>query len=180
MFPSGTGPSRHHTEGLGAVGSSWRAPPTVPFNTASAFNGAELPQEDVQLAQAYLIVDDSPVIRKLLEKLLIKEGVPAEKIHAVGDGAKAVETFREVDPGVVFMDIDMPGMDGEEAASLMLMEEPELKVVIVSALERDDDRVRGLLSFGAFEIVQKPVRSEDVARVLNLIEEEESGRGRIK
>ncbi len=127
-----------------------------------------------------MIVDDSPVIRKLLEKLLIKEGIPADAIHAVEDGAKAVEAFRDVGADVVFMDIDMPGMDGEEAAGLMLMEEPELKVVIVSALDRDDDRVRGLLSFGAFEIVQKPVRSEDVSRVLNLIEEEESGRGRIK
>lgn len=115
-----------------------------------------------------------------MEKLLIKEGIPAEEIHAAGDGARAVETFREVDPDVVFMDIDMPGMDGEEAAGLMLMEDPDLKVIVVSALERDDDRVRGLLSFGAFEVLQKPVRSEDVGRVLNLIDEEASGRDRIK
>ncbi len=134
--------------------------------------------EGILLATGYLIVDDSPVIRKLMEKLLIKEGIPDEDIHTVDEGAKAVEVFREVEPGVVFMDIDMPGMDGEEAAGLMLMENPDLNVVIVSALERDDDRVRGLLSFGAFEILRKPVRSEDVSRVLNLIAEE-SGRGRI-
>lgn len=115
-----------------------------------------------------------------MEKLLIKEGIPVDDIHTVDDGAKAVEIFREVEPEIVFMDIDMPGMDGEEAAGLMLMEDPDLKVIVVSALDRDDDRVRGLLSFGAFEVLQKPIRSEDIGRVLNLIAEEGSGRGRIK
>lgn len=127
-----------------------------------------------------MIVDDSPVIRKLMTKLLVKQDIGESQIRAVDEGAKAVEIFREIAPHVVFMDIDMPGMGGEEAAGLMLMEDPDLKVVIVTALEREDDRVRGLLSFGAFEILKKPIRADDVARVLNLLDEETSGRGRIK
>lgn len=128
----------------------------------------------------YLIVDDSPVIRKVMTKLLVKGGVPEDQVRCVDEGSKAVEVFRAFEPGVVFMDIDMPGMGGEEAASLMLMEDPDLKVIVATALERDDDRVRALLSFGAFEILRKPIRAEEISRVLNLIKQEESGAGRIK
>lgn len=132
------------------------------------------------MSKRFLIVDDSPVIRKMLERMLVKEGVSEQAIEAVEDGSKAIAAFREQDPAVVLMDIDMPGMDGEEAASLMLMENPELKVVIVSALDRDDDRVRGLISMGAFDVLQKPVHSEDVRKMLALMDREEGSGGRIR
>lgn len=128
----------------------------------------------------YLIVDDSPVIRLTLERMLRKHSVDEERIHIAEGGQEALDRFPELGPDVVFMDMMMPDMGGDQCASLMLQENPRLKVIIVTGLSRDEEPVRKLVSLGAFDVVEKPIRSGDVRRVLELIREEEGGTGRIR
>ncbi len=132
------------------------------------------------MPRTYLIVDDSPVICTTLSKMLTKVGVDERDIEVAQSGDKGLELFHEVDPDVVMMDIQMPGMDGEQAASMMMTENPELKVVVVTGMGMDDDRVQNLRSLGAFQILEKPIHTQDVDQLLQLLDREEAGSGRIR
>ncbi len=127
-----------------------------------------------------MIVDDSPVICHTLQKMLVRQGMSEGKIDTFQDAEKAIACFQEDPHDAVFMDIDMPGMDGEQAANVILRANPETKVVVVTGLGKDDNRVRGLVSVGAFKVLNKPVHSDALAELLQLIETEEAGGGRIQ
>lgn len=132
------------------------------------------------MVRKYLIVDDSPVICTTLSKMLAKLDVDDEFIETATSGEEALESFHEEDPDVVFMDIQMPGMDGEETAAMMMTENPEMRVIVVTGMGSEDPRVKNLRSLGAFQILEKPVHTEDVAKVVRLLDREESGAGRIQ
>jgi two-component system chemotaxis response regulator CheY len=62
------------------------------------------------MSRAVLIVDDDRFIRKLLSTTL--EGVSAFELHEAADGLEALELARDTEPAIVFLDVDMPGLDG--------------------------------------------------------------------
>lgn len=132
------------------------------------------------MARNYLIVDDSPVICTTLRKMLTKAGIPEDQIETVQSGDEALDLFYQLEPDVVFMDVQMPGMDGEETASMMMTEDPDVKIIVVTGMGMDDQRVKNLRSLGAFELLEKPIHSEDIDDVIRLVEREESGAGRIR
>lgn len=132
------------------------------------------------MVRKYLIVDDSPVICTTLSKMLAKLDVDDEFIETATSGEEALEAFHEGEPDVVFMDIQMPGMDGEETAAMMMTENPEMRVIVVTGMGSEDPRVKNLRSLGAFQILEKPVHTEDVAKVVRLLDREEFGAGRIQ
>lgn len=128
----------------------------------------------------YLIVDDSVVIRQTLEKMLARFCPQGHRVSTAETSEEALQIFRKDRPDLVFMDIQLPDVDGEQTAQVMFQEDPETKVVIISGLMEDDDRIRELISAGAFDFLQKPIHSSDVKELIRLLEEEEeSGAGRI-
>lgn len=88
--------------------------------------------------------------------------------------------FAKLDVESVFLDISMPGVDGEEVASLVLAQDPEVKIVVMTGIDPADPRITTLRCLGAFEVLEKPVRSQDVERVLELIGRERGAEGRIR
>jgi CheY-like chemotaxis protein len=64
-------------------------------------------------AQIVLIVDDDPFIRKLVATTL--EDVAGFQLHEAANGVEAVQRAAEIEPALVFLDIDMPQLDGVEA-----------------------------------------------------------------
>jgi two-component system LytT family response regulator len=133
------------------------------------------------MARHYLIVDDSPVIRQTLEKMLARFCPDGHRVSSAENSEQALKIFRDEQPDVVFMDIQLPDVDGEQTAQVMFTEDPSTKVIIISGLMEDDQRIRDLISMGAFDFLQKPIHSEDVKELIRLLEEEEdSGAGRIR
>jgi CheY-like chemotaxis protein len=65
------------------------------------------------MTRSVLIVDDDPFIRRLIATTL--EDVAGFEIAEAGDGLEAIAAARELDPAIVFLDIDMPRMNGIEA-----------------------------------------------------------------
>lgn len=121
------------------------------------------------LAQGYkikaLIVDDIKENQDVLARLLT--GIGVEVVIAV-DGKEGVEKTREHQPDIVFMDIRMPVMDGEEATKLIQQEfgKDHLKIVSITA-DAIGDRRDYYLSKGFHEFISKPFRAEEVFKCLN-------------
>jgi CheY-like chemotaxis protein len=102
-----------------------------------------------------LVVDDSPSVRALLRGFLVREG---HEVLAAEDGAAAMELFDAGRPDVVLMDVMMPNMDGIEATRLLRAGARErwVPVILLSALDAEDDVVRGL-GAGADDYLVKPI-----------------------
>jgi len=131
------------------------------------------------MSRQMLVADDSPAIRAVITDALEESGVREEDIETVEDGNEAIEKYHELDPDIVFMDLNMPRTDGCEAAQEILSENPRARIVAVTGLREDKQIVEEIRSIGAFAILQKPLRFQDIQDVLNKVEEERRGAGRI-
>jgi len=111
-----------------------------------------------------LVVDDGPANRQLVQAYLA--GLDCD-VRLAEDGASALEQIKKEPPDLVLLDVQMPGMDGYEVCR-RIKAGPRgrlLPVVMITALNQTDDRVRALES-GADDFMAKPVeRVELVARV---------------
>jgi CheY-like chemotaxis protein len=76
-----------------------------------------------------LIVDDNRAVRRLIGKVV---GDLADAIRECSDGAEALAAYRQCQPDLVLMDIEMRRMDGLAATREIMAAYPEAKVVIVS------------------------------------------------
>ena len=123
---------------------------------------------EVKKPARILIVDDEQRNRRLLAAILEAEGYrPAE----AADGEAALDYARRSPPDMILLDIMMPGMDGYEVARALKADAATkgIPIVMVTALDDRDARLRGLEA-GAEEFVTKPVdRNELRVRVRNLL-----------
>jgi two-component system cell cycle response regulator len=106
-----------------------------------------------------LVVDDIPANVKLLEAKLRAEYFD---VLTAPSGSEALEIIRCHKPDIVLLDVMMPGMDGFEVCRRIksASDTRHIPVVIVTALDQSEDRVRGLEA-GADDFLTKPV--DDVA-----------------
>lgn len=94
-----------------------------------------------------LVVDDHPVVRRGISDLLASVA-DVEVIGATGDGSAGVALAEELDPDVVLMDIEMPGVDGVEATHRIGATAPRTAVVILTTFA-DRARITRALDAGA-------------------------------
>ena len=113
-----------------------------------------------------LICDDSPLIRKKLSEILGKVGI--SDIIQAEDGEQAVEKYKENSPDLVFMDIVMPRKSGLDALREIKSFNKDAKVVIASTVGTQTNLIKAIKE-GAFEFLQKPVKEDDVLKVINLM-----------
>ena len=109
-----------------------------------------------------MVVDDSRLVRVQLEDVL--KGTDYEIAAYCRSGAEAIEQYPKVRPDLVTMDIIMPGMDGLDAAEIILKSNPEARIVMVSSLAYDDTFERAK-AIGARGFVDKPFHQEQLLRV---------------
>jgi YesN/AraC family two-component response regulator len=100
-----------------------------------------------------MIVDDDVAARDLLSSLL-RTQFNAE-IEAVADGIEAMRKFRQQTYDIVWMDFEMPGMDGLSAIEIMKTVRSDQFIVMVSA-HSDVDTVKKAISLGVGSYIVKP------------------------
>ena len=87
-------------------------------------------------------------------------------VYTAMDGMDALAQVREKRPDVVFLDIAMPQMRGDEALPLIYQVDPDIAVIVVSG-RTSEDAARDLLKVGAFDYIYKPF---GIYRLLDVVE----------
>jgi DNA-binding NtrC family response regulator len=112
-----------------------------------------------------LIVDDSMAVRQIVEKI-VHGSVFQSEISNAGDGDTALTMARTSPFDVVFLDCNMPGLSGFNTMKRLLLIQPSLKIVMISA-EHNLSNEDHALDSGACAFLHKPFASEDVDHVLH-------------
>ncbi|RKY07887.1 MAG: DNA-binding response regulator [Planctomycetota bacterium] len=78
-----------------------------------------------------LLVDDHEIMRQGL-RLLLEKNSDMEVVGEANDGLKAIELAKELEPDVVVMDVNMPGVDGADATRRIVSSRPDTRIVALS------------------------------------------------
>ena len=115
-----------------------------------------------------LIVDDSMFVAKQLGQILTSEGY--EVVTTAVDGKEGLDKYKELFPNIdlVTMDITMPRMDGLTALEQIMAFDKNAKVVMVSALGKEE-LVKKSLMLGAKNYIVKPLDRKKVLERISTI-----------
>jgi DNA-binding NarL/FixJ family response regulator len=111
-----------------------------------------------------LIADDHALFRDSLCSLLAARGL--EVIGVAKNGREAVELASKLKPDVVLMDLSMPEMDGLAATRLISADQPEVKVVVLTASDEDSKLFEAIKS-GAQGYLLKNLEAEEFFTLLD-------------
>ena len=111
-----------------------------------------------------LIIDDSVVMRKFIERALRQAGLDISELHQAGNGVEALEVLRTVGGfDVIFSDINMPGMDGLKFLEQRRVQHLASTVpVIMITAEASEGLLPLLHSAGASGYLHKPFTADQV------------------
>ena len=105
-----------------------------------------------------LVVEDDPIIRQTVEYTLKRAGFT---VRSVGDGLLAIPAAEEFRPDLILLDLMLPGMDGYQIAEKLRETDKETAIIMVTALDTERDKVRGL-DAGADDYLTKPFSMEEL------------------
>ena len=106
-----------------------------------------------------LIVDDAAFMRISIKNMLTKNGY--EVVGEAENGAIGVDMYKDLKPDIVTMDITMPEMSGLEALKEITKQDPQAKIVMVSAMGQEA-MVREAIVSGAKGFIVKPFKEEGI------------------
>ena len=124
---------------------------------AATFSASEL-----QTAATVMVVDDSVTVRKVTQRLLMREGY---NVVLAKDGVDALRQMQEVIPDVMLVDIEMPRMDGFDLTKNVREHADFANVPIIMITSRTADKHRNhALSLGVDVFLGKPFSEDDLLR----------------
>lgn len=115
------------------------------------------------MSKRVLVVDDSMLMRKMIDDVLIDDGW--EIVGEARNGQEGVDKYKELRPDAVTLDIVMPDTDGLYALEQILRFDPDAKLVVISALNQTkliSDAVRK----GAHDFIVKPFMPEQLKETM--------------
>ncbi|MGD2114337.1 MAG: response regulator transcription factor [Acidobacteriota bacterium] len=114
-----------------------------------------------------LIVDDHDLVREGLRTILEQES-GFEVVGEAGDGREAIREARKLEPDVVLMDLNLPGLGGLEATEAILSDRPETRVIILTQYEQRE-YIKRALRIGAQGYVIKRSASRDLKEAIRTV-----------
>jgi len=119
-----------------------------------------------------LIVDDSSVMRKIVERSLRQAGLDLLVVHEAGSGTEGLDLLKSNQVDLILSDINMPSMDGLEFLRQIRAQNlaPGVPVVMITT-ESSEEHVKQAILAGAQGYIRKPFTAEQVKeRVLPLVD----------
>lgn len=114
-----------------------------------------------------LIADDHPVFRYGLRALLSAEPT-TEVLAEATTGEEAIEKARTLQPDVILMDLNMPGVNGIEATRRIFTEIPHISILVLTMFD-DDDSVFAAMQAGARGYLLKGAEGEETVRAIHVV-----------
>jgi len=119
-------------------------------------NGPDAPETVV-------VIDDDNAMRLSCRKILTKMGFHAE---AFEDGARGLEGVAELKPGMVVVDLKMPGLSGMEVISRVHEIDPQIVIVVITGYATIDTAVQAM-KCGAYDFLPKPFSPDELRLIVN-------------
>lgn len=148
------------------LANSFSAVPTGVQPSAPLITRHSLSEVQARARGRILVAEDNPVNQNVAVKMIEKLGY---RVDVVGNGREAVEASGRIPYDLVFMDCQMPEMDGFEAARAIRARERgagHIPIVAMTANAMQEDRQR-CLEAGMDDYLSKPVASKSLADTLN-------------
>ena len=114
-----------------------------------------------------VIADDEPHIVRALSFVFEKDGY---NVETASDGAAALRIIREAKPRIVFLDLIMPKMTGDEVCRTIKLDEQlkDIYIVILTCKGQELDRELSISS-GADSFITKPFSPKEVLKMVKVI-----------
>lgn len=112
-----------------------------------------------------LLADDNEVVREGLQSILEPQ-IDIEVVGQAVDGLDAVTKAQDLNPDVILMDAQMPGMDGTEATRQIKQILPDVKIMFLTVY---GDYVGGALAAGASWYLTKDCRRQDLLEAIRVL-----------
>jgi DNA-binding NarL/FixJ family response regulator len=114
-----------------------------------------------------LIVEDQALIRRAISAL-IHSSYPSWQIYEANNGAQAVSKALEIKPFIILMDYRMPVMDGLQASRIIIENQPDTRIIMVSA-EEDNEFMFKAIGTRVSGIVMKSASESELLRAINAV-----------
>jgi DNA-binding NarL/FixJ family response regulator len=114
-----------------------------------------------------IIADDHPIVRKGLREI-IEEDVKLRVISEVNNGKEAVEAIEKHAPKVTILDVDMPVMNGFEAAREIKSKKLQTEIIFLT-MHRDEDLFNEAIDLGAKGFVLKDSALGDIVECIKAV-----------
>ena len=112
-----------------------------------------------------VIVDDSPVMRKIVERTLRQAGIAIGQVIEAGNGSQALDILRQQTVDLVLSDINMPVMDGLELVRhLQSVENARGVPIVMVTTEGGESHVAEAIACGARGYIRKPFTPDQMRR----------------
>jgi CheY-like chemotaxis protein len=123
----------------------------------------------IEVKKPIVVVDDSPAITLKLNDYLQKLGY--DDIHTFSDGNSALKSIKKLIQSsqnpIVLLDMDLPDITGDEVAKTLLKLKPDLSIILITADEKTNPRVRKTIGWGSTAFVQKPFTINELKNALD-------------
>jgi DNA-binding NarL/FixJ family response regulator len=113
-----------------------------------------------------LIVDDHPIIRAGLRRLLA--GEPGIEIREAASGREAIRAFREDRPALVILDLNLPGLGGLEVIARLKIADPAARILVLS-MHDEEIHVTRALQAGAMGYITKNAPPEEIIEAIRRV-----------
>lgn len=114
-----------------------------------------------------LIVDDHPVFRRGLREI-IEENPKFQVVGEASDGKTSLQLAKELEPDIVVMDIDMPGLNGLETVRLLKENSSHLHVVFLT-MYKEEDMFNAAMDLGVQAYIVKDNATEEIVAALEKV-----------
>jgi DNA-binding NarL/FixJ family response regulator len=114
-----------------------------------------------------LIVDDHPIMREGLRKLL-EEEADIVVVAEAGTGQQALDIARDMQPDVVLLDINLPNLNGIQVTSRLKAERSGIAVILLTAYD-DEEQILHAMRAGASAYCPKDIEPERLMNVIHQV-----------